>query len=305
MRARTLALASALAASLLAVDARAQRPPLSPADLHGAPTVASGGELEQSDAPVDDVSPVIVQYRNALWRWFAPEERSRLDAIDASGTAGAEAHLLRFFAVDRALRRFAPMALDAVVRGREAVRLRALPPVVDERSASVAARSPVVLAAVRRRDHVANASAEALARALIEHGPALSREGAPGLAPQSAERLLAADRAVLAAADAAHFRDVGDVAEAALAAATAYGTDVDRAAVVDACVDLLRELVTVARESPPVTAPSGYLPPAVDPLAEALAEPPARAGRGRRARAGLRAAAPTPACVEEFTCLPP
>jgi hypothetical protein len=233
------------------------------------------------------VNPVLEQYRTAHAAWFTPDERARLDAIDLRGTWTGEPHTLRWLAADRALRQFAPIALDAVVRAREASHLRSAPGVIDTRTASLVMRDRVVAAAFRRRARIDTETAERFA----------TRTATWGLDPppdpnwRADERSLAADRAIIAAADAALHDDVGEVAAAAGEAAFAVGES-ERPRVVDAAIALLQDMATAAQAVPireDGTAPSHVA--AVDPLAPAPPNPPARA-RTRVARP--RAHAPPP-----------
>jgi hypothetical protein len=263
----------------------------------------SSAQQASTEVSAPEVSVVIEQYRNALADWFTPDELERLEAVDLNGTGGADARVLRFVAIDRAFRRFAPMALDAVVRSRDAERLRELLPITDDRSAASAVRNRVVVAALRRRERVAVASADEMARAMCARGAGPVEAAVATNDPGVDERTTAAERAVVLTADAAKSRDLDDVAQAALAAATAYGTDVDRAAVVDATFDLLRDLVAVGRGNH-----------AADPsladaqLALAVTDDPARAmtphtRRHRGAGHGLRPFEST--CLYEISCMPP
>jgi hypothetical protein len=249
------------------------------------------------------VNPVIEQFRTALAGWMTADERARLDAVDVRDTWTGEPHALRWLAADRALRQFAPMALDGIVRSRDAARLRSLPAVTDARGAAAVARERVIAAAVRRRARVDVETADRFALRIATWGidpPAESGWRAD-------ERALAADRAVIAAADCAMRDDVAEAANAAQEAAAVLGDGDERARVVDAAIDLVRDMAFAARA---VRIPDDFDVPihvaAFDPF-ELPTVVPARPERHPvRRRAHAVPARPSfEACIDDLSCLPP
>lgn len=87
---------------------------------------------------------LVVRYREALRSWFPAGSVMSLDAVDLTGAERARIPALAFVVVDHAVRRFAPMAIDASGRAAQSGRLRRLPPIVDT-STALAARTSLAL----------------------------------------------------------------------------------------------------------------------------------------------------------------
>ncbi|HEY8427344.1 MAG TPA: hypothetical protein VIL20_03185 [Sandaracinaceae bacterium] len=76
-----------------------------------------------------DVSPRLHFAEMSHFTWMRPDERAALVAIDLTGTARADVRALDRAGVDAAVRRIAPVALEARGQRRMAGELRALPPI--------------------------------------------------------------------------------------------------------------------------------------------------------------------------------
>ncbi len=235
--------------------------------------------LDGGDGPSPEaasVHPTIAALRNALWHWLDPDERRRLATVDATRTVSADTAAVQLFLVDRALRRFAPMALGALSRTAEATALRRAPAVRTVALAEGVCRLPVVARALRRHDAVAVATAASFARRLTRLGASIQTT-----VTDEDERQHAADRAVTAAAEAARTRDAGEVALVIAETGIAWGGRAERARVVDEAIHLLEETVAIARGTPAVERPLPPLPVRLDPDADAPSTEPSRAPRGR------------------------
>jgi hypothetical protein len=88
--------------------------------------------------------PVVMRYREALRAWLPGASAASLDAVDLSGTVRARPTALAFIAVDHAVRRFAPLAIEATGRPGQSVRLRRLPP-ISGRASALWARTSIAL----------------------------------------------------------------------------------------------------------------------------------------------------------------
>lgn len=275
--------------------------------LCGPAALAQGGTPQSAmmldfEQPVGAVaSPpehfVIAQLRNALRPWLSAQEQQRLDAISAEGTALGNATSLRYLAADRALRAFVPLAMELVERPRAAARLRQLAPVVDRRSSQAALRDRSLLDAAHHREELARQAAENLARAMVRRGSQVRVQDIAGDA-----RELAADRALLAAADAVQGRESADVAETVAEALHSSGDAQQREAVFVLVFGLVRDLADLARNSrEPVVV---YRQPSPESLGDPEADPVRRSAL-RDARRGV-SAAQTPGvrgvCSLEYAC---
>jgi hypothetical protein len=277
--------------------------------------------LDGQDGPSVEgrtVHPTIAQLRGALWYWLDETERRRLMTVDAARTSGADTPTLQLFLADRAVRRFAPMALAVLSRRAEAIALRGSGAIRTVTAADAVVRMPVVARVLRRREQVATATAASFARRMERLGPAIT----PGN-PSEDDRQHAADRAVVAAAEAARTRDAAEVALTIAETGIAYGGRAERSVVVDEAIHLLEELVAVARGTPAVERPLPSLPVSIDPDANDLPTgAPAHASRGARATGShaertttgrsrgtaprgasmVRRAGPDARCYDDFRC---
>ncbi len=270
--------------------------------------------LNNADGPrpeAQSVHPTIAALRGSLWYWLDETERRRLSTVDATRTSTADTPTLQLFLADRALRRFAPMALAVLSRRAEAVALRSAPAIRTMSNADAVARLPVIARILRRRERVEVATAAGFARRLQRLGAAIN----PTI-PTDEDRELAADRAVAAASEAARTRDPAEVAIVIAETNIAYGGRAARSVVVDEAIHLLEELVAIARGNPAVERPLPPLPVSIDPDANELpiaavaaantqrATPAqARARRARNAAAPLvRRAGPDARCYDDFRC---
>lgn len=339
---RTLVIASALAAALAAEPAFAQTALEQVGDAFRTPALGLGGRssrapqsglspldsldntqhLNNADGPAAEhqsVHPSIATLRTALWYWLDEPGRRRLMAVDAQRTSTADTQRVQLFLADRALRRFAPMALAMLSRRAEAIALRSAPPVRTLADADAITRNAVVQRIVRRREAVDVATASGFARRLIRLGASIN-----GTSSSDEDRQFAADRAVVAAADAARTRDAAEVALVIAETNLAYGTRAERSVVVDEAIHLLEEAVAIARGNPAVERPLPSLPVSIDPDADVLPIGPtapianattsaghANRARGRGARARVTGRTPTlvqrpgpsARCYEDFRCL--
>lgn len=253
------------------------------------------------------VHATLGQLRSALWYWLDAEERIKLNRVDLRNTSNAETSRIRFFLTDRALRRFAPMALGARRRRAEAVALRSASAVHDPAGADAIVRNPVIARLVRRREEVEVASVIEFAERMQRLGSAISRES-----PTDSERDRAADAAVLAAAEAMQTGDVAAVALTVAEASIAYGSRAERQVVVDEAIQLLEEAVAVARGNPTVERPLPALPISIDPDADQVAvvvNAPRGANRSSGARRGrgtttvmVPRTGPSAQCYNDFRC---
>ncbi len=268
--------------------------------------------LDNADGPqreAQSVHPTIAALRGALWYWLDEAERRRLTAVDATRTSSADTPTLQLFLADRALRRFAPMALAVLSRRNEALALRGSPAIRTVADADAAARNAVVARVLRRREQVAVATAAGFARRLQRLGAAISPT-----TPSEEDREFAADRAVVAAAESARTRDPAEVAVVIAETNIAYGGRAARSVVVDEAIHLLEELVAIARGNPAVERPLPPLPVRIDPdandlpiAATTVAQRPSRARGTSRARtpstpALVRRAGPDARCYDDFRC---
>ncbi len=251
--------------------------------------------IDGSDEPSPEaasVHPTIAALRQALWHWLDPDERRRLATVDARETASADTPTVQLFLIDRALRRFAPMALAALSRRTEAIALRGAPAVRTDALADRVARWPVVTRTLLRREAVAVATAASFARRLQRLGASIT-----ATVTDEDERQHAADRAVTAAAEAARTRDVGEVALVIAETGIAWGGRAERTRVVDEAIHLLEESVAIARGTPAVERPLPALPVRIDPDADELPMGPVPTAHGRgasRAPRGGRLTRPAP-----------
>ena len=207
------------------------------------------------------------QLRSALWYWLDSEERTRLNSVDLGNTANANTDRVRYFLADRALRRFAPMALAARRRRTEAVALRSASEVRDAAGALSASRLNVVAQILRRRETVEIETVREFAQRMERLGSAISRES-----PTDSERDRAADAAVVAASEAARTGDIADVALTVAEASIAYGSRAERQVVVDEAIHLLEEAAAVARGNPTVERPLPPLPISIDPDSDLIVQ---------------------------------
>lgn len=259
---------------------------------------------ERAVAPGGREHYVIAQYREALGGWLQADERAQLALIDTTHTEHADPQLLRALVADRALRRIAPMALQLVWRTRDASWLRAQPEVTPALAIAPLLREGPVAVAVRRREALAEAGARSLALAMARTG----RGPRTGSEHSVAEQDHSADRALLAAADCASRRDVSEASRAAYETAMTAGSDEDRAQVVSAALELLREMVSVARGLPAVPlavspAPAQTLDPFESEHAPApgtRVRPSTRRGAARETQ-GVRPSAPG-SCMDRYDC---
>jgi hypothetical protein len=294
---------------------RASASGLSPLDA-----LDSTQHLSGADGPSTEhvsVHPTIAALRGALWYWLDESERRRLSSVDAARTNNADTPTLQLFLADRALRRFAPMALAVRSRRAEALALRALPPLRTLADANAAARVSVVQRIIRRREAVEVATVASFARRLQRLGASIVTT-----LPTDEDREFAADRAVIAATEAARTRDAAEVAIAIAETGIAYGGRAERSVVVDEAIHLLEELVAVARGTPAVERPLPPLPVRIDPDANDLptgvlpsqsSTPSARAqhrtARGRAPRTAgstepalVRRSGPDARCYDDLRC---
>lgn len=272
------------------------------------------GSNDGAPREAQSVHPTIAALRGALWYWLDETERRRLTTVDASRTSAAETATLQLFLADRALRRFAPMALAVLSRRTEALALRGSPRLRTMTDADAVARNTTVQRILRRREEVATATAATFARRLQRLGASI----APTI-PSEEDREFAADRAVVAAAEAARTRDPAEVAIVIAETNIAYGGRAARSVVVDEAIHLLEELVAIARGNPAVERPLPPLPVSIDPDANDLPIGPStvaanarargRNARGRNARARtqptpalVRRAGPDARCYDDFSC---
>jgi hypothetical protein len=287
---------------------------LSPLD-----SLDSTQHLNSGDGPAPEhrsVHPTIAILRSALWYWLDDAGRRRLMAVDAQRTSAADTQRVQLFLADRALRRFAPMALAMRSRRAEAIALRGSPALRTLADADTVARNAVVQRILRRREAVAVATASGFARRLIRLGASISGASSGEDDPQ-----IAADRAVVAAAEAARTRDATEVAMAIAETNLAYGDRAERSVVVDEAVHLIEEVVAIARGNPAVERPLPPLPVSIDPDANVLpigpasapttavvarnAQPRARAARARPTRGTaslVQRPGPDARCYDDFRC---
>lgn len=277
----------------------------------------------QSDGPVREaqsVHPTIAAVRGALWYWLDETERRRLSTVDATLTSAADTRTLQLFLVDRALRRFAPLALAALERRNEAIALRNAPPIRTIADADAVGRLPAVTRVMRRRESIETSTSAAFARRMQRLGASIS-----SASMTEHDREFAADRAVVAAAEAARTRDPAEIAIVIAETNIAFGGRAARSVVVDEALHLLEELVAIARGNPAVERPLPPLPVRIDPDAADLpiavaSAPEARPTRGAtatRARPGrssargstgnqtpplVRRAGPDVRCYDDFRC---
>ncbi len=101
----------------------------------------------RSPTPSTDpsVHPVVYAFHHGFHaaagdssRGVTADELARFDAITRTGTAHGRRLRLGLLAADRAVRYFAPVALEAIGRAPEAARLRALAPITDAARARAA-----------------------------------------------------------------------------------------------------------------------------------------------------------------------
>ncbi|MFO0558515.1 MAG: hypothetical protein U0269_10900 [Polyangiales bacterium] len=272
------------------------------------------GSADGAPREAQSVHSTIAALRGALWHWLDETERRRLSAVDATRTSGAETATLQLFLADRALRRFAPMALAVLSRRNEAIALRRAAQLRTTSDADAVARNATVVRILRRREEVATATAATFARRLQRLGASISPT-----TPSEEDREFAADRAVVAAAEAARTRDPSEVAIAIAETNIAYGGRAARSVVVDEAIHLLEELVAIARGNPAVERPLPPLPVTIDPDANDLpigpstvASAPRTSARNARARsrrpraqgtpALVRRAGPDARCYDDFRC---
>jgi hypothetical protein len=143
--------------------------------------------------------PALLEYKAGV---KTDAQQARVDDIDMSETATADPVALAHLASDRAARLFAPMALECAGLSPLAVKLRALPPIIDGAAAKRVLETPdlrlgraLVLAAagapvgggalVRSTELTMMAAAGSLAKAL-----AASRAGLPAARTEEARRAL-------------------------------------------------------------------------------------------------------------------
>ena len=172
--------------------------------------------------------PVVTRYAMRLNDRLTKDERQRLIPYIvriAGSRATREVEQQRaYLAATRAVKRFAPLALDARGLGEQAAALRALPDITDRRTA-LGAKTAAAAAA-------ADADADAAAAYAAADAAAYAAADAADAAADAAD---AADAA--AAADAADAADAAaDAAYAAADAADARRTVVDEAL---ACLDAM------------------------------------------------------------------
>jgi hypothetical protein len=115
----------------------------------------------------------------------------------------------------------------------------------------------------------------------------------------------------MAAADSARTRDMQDVAQTIQDAALAYGTETDRAAVIEAAITLIRDLVDAARAfgSQPTAAEAwpivAFDPFAPLPTVRARRSLSARPNRRRHEAARADSSVLEGHCMDDLLCLPP
>jgi uncharacterized protein (DUF2267 family) len=297
----------------LGVRARSERSSVQPSSLLN--DIDDTQQLSDSiDGPpreAQSVHPTIATLRGALWYWLDETERQRLHTVDATQTSGGDTTTLQLFLADRALRRFAPMALAVRSRRHEAIALRRAAPLRTIDDAVAVARNPTVLRILRRREYVETSTAATFARRLQRLGAAIV-----STTPSEEDREFAADRAVIAAAEAARTRDPTEVAMAIAETNIAYGGRAARSIIVDEAIHLLEELVAIARGNPAVERPLPPLPIRIDPDANDLpigtsvaTIAPHSPTRGRHSRTQrthtpsvVRRAGPAARCYDDFRC---
>lgn len=260
---------------------------------------------EGAPPATDGTHPAIAMLRGALWYWLDTDERALLAAVDTSRTTMGDPAVVQRFLVDRALRRFAPMALAACRRRAEAVALRGVAPVSDDRAMDSVARMAVVARIVRRRQSVEVATVEQFAQRQLRLGASMPQ----GLTGEN-DRDFAADRAVIAVAEAARLRDPAEIARVIAETSIAYGGRAERRVVVDEAVHLLEEATAIARGNPIVERPMPHLPVSIDPDADMLPNGALAAVRPRHARprrgsvpANVQRTGPSARCFDDFRCL--
>ncbi|MBL8685618.1 MAG: hypothetical protein JNK05_40955 [Myxococcales bacterium] len=338
-RPRLIVFASAFAVALAASSASAQTALEQVGDAFRTPALGVGGRatratpqsglspldsldstqhLNNADGPGAEhpsVHPTISALRGALWHWLDEPGRRRLMAVDAQRTSAADTQRVQLFLADRALRRFAPMALAMLSRRTEALALRGAPALRTLADADAVARNSVVQRIMRRREAVDVATASGFARRLIRLGASIS----PAFSNDE-DLQFAADRAVVAAAEAARTRDAAEVALVIAETNIAYGSRAERSVVVDEAIHLIEEAVAIARGNPAVERPLPALPVSIDPDANVLpigpaaqpttvaTRPAATRGRASRPRSGqgsaslVRRPGPDARCYDDFRC---
>lgn len=84
--------------------------------------------MGQACAP-DDVAPRLHFGSVSHLTWMLADERAELATADLGGTRAADPQYLNRLAIDGAVRRIAPLALEAAGQARMAGQLRGLPPI--------------------------------------------------------------------------------------------------------------------------------------------------------------------------------
>ncbi len=189
---------------------------------------------------------LVVRYREALRSWFPAASAASLDAVDLTGTAGARPTAIAFVAVDHAVRRFAPMAVDASGRVPQSARLRRLGAITDTASAQ-AARTSIALtvaalqsAATMSRQPRIEAAMTALRAA--ERAVVYAAQLGEACAEPRRRGRLAAHTAETCAAIAD-----GAVTESSQVAALALAAGADPPVLVEACLQSLRDMSRIPR----------------------------------------------------------
>lgn len=100
----------------------------------------TAGDAGAQRAPVRRGDTTLEAYRSALETWMPADAKRRLRDVNLDGTAGAAAAPLAWIAADFAARSYASASLTALGHYPAAARLRALAPVTNQATATVALR---------------------------------------------------------------------------------------------------------------------------------------------------------------------
>ncbi|MBI2896107.1 MAG: hypothetical protein HYY06_21295 [Deltaproteobacteria bacterium] len=245
------------------------------------------------------VHPVIEAYHLTLALLLPEEAMARLELVDTGGTAAAPLSAVAYRVADAAVRRFAPLALEAAGRNADALQLRRLAVLSDFQSADRAeqllkrltdsrpteGRSPLPSAVLESLLSARMAARQAMhadrpatpdrilsgterAAPMLANDPATDPDGSePGASdPYSTpEQAYSVTTAAEASAMAAR-----EVITAAGAAHDALRAGANPIAVIDASIQSLNEMVTIARRYAPPTpsrrpVPSVPAPPSRSP----------------------------------------
>lgn len=188
---------------------------------------------------------LVVRYREALRSWFPAASAMSLDAVDLTGTAGARPTAIAFTAVDHAVRRFAPMAVDASGKAPPSVRLRRLGAITDTASAQ-AARTSIALTVAALQSSATMSRQPRIEAAMTALRAA---ERAVVYAAQLGEACAAPRRGRLAAHTVETCAAIADgaVTESSQVAALALAAGADPPVLVEACLQSLRDMSRIPR----------------------------------------------------------